>query len=404
MKKLLGILLSIIILSFNLCFFTACGGSDEVEPEYSNIYTYNDSMHWRNQLNGNGRTDVGEHVDNGTGTCSVCEYVIYQAVYANTWSFDSEYHWKAQTNGLGVKDKAKHVNNSGKCRTCAYYYDATEFLEFEKYKIGDIEGYMVTEILDEEFEEDKIFRHIEVPTHYQGEGDEAPLPVIAVGDGALSTGNINGKVYNTFRISSVKLNEGLLELRQWAFNNSNITELIIPNSVTNEQFHTWNSDVTGIIYNLCGGCQVKRFVIGDGIKVLGSYNFNKGYIKEVVLGNGLKRINPRAFYEIYSLEYLVIPASVNQIPEGTIEGSGNAAKAPHIKMFPDTATTKIFMEITKEEHDALLVEQRRRDLQGNILNPLPANSIGFVKGWSGNCPIYFKGEWHYDKNGKPIPN
>ena len=73
-------------------------------------------------------------------------------------------------------------------------------------------------------------------------------------------------------------------------------------------------------------------------------------------------------------------------------------------MFPDRVTPKIFMEITKAEHDALLVDQRKRDLQGNILDPLPNDAIGFVKGWSGNCPIYFKGEWHYNKYGKPVPN
>jgi len=296
--------------------------------------------------------------------------------------------------------KTSHQNDSGKCKFCDYYFDATEFLEFEKCTIGNVEGYMVTQILDEGLDTDCIYRHFEVPTHYKGENDSTPLPVISIGYGAFSYGYINGKTYNQIKIKSIKLNEGLLEIRDWAFKNSEITELVIPNSVTNEFFKSV-SGTYGTIYNVCGN-KLDRFETG-GIKVLGSYNFANG-TKEVILGNGLKTIMPRAFYEIYSLEYLVIPASVNKIPEGTVSVSDNYPKMAIIKMLPDRSTTKIFMEITKAEHDALLVDQRKRDLQGNVLDPLPENSVGFVKGWSGNNQIYFKGEWHYDENGKPTPN
>ncbi len=401
MKKILVLFLSLI---FSMCFIACSGGEDAVTPEYSNKYSYNDELHWRNQLNGNGRTDVSEHIDDGTGTCPTCKYVLYVASFANEWSFDDEYHWKEQTNGTGIKDKAKHVNDSGKCRYCAYYYDATEFIRFEKCTIGGVVGYRVMELLDEEYDEDYFYFNIEVPTHYQGEDDESPLPVISIGYGALGYGNINGTTYNQAKIKSVKLNEGLLEIRDWAFKNSDITELVIPDSVTNAYFRNTNMYKTyGTIYNICGGCPIKRFVVGDGIKVLYQYNFGNGVI-EVKLGNGLTTISPRAFYEVKTLDYLVIPASVNKIPEGTVDADDKTAKPPIIQIFPVGAPTKIFMEITKAEHDALLVDQRKRDLQGNILNPLPDDAIGFVKGWSGNCPIYFKGEWHYNKYGKPVPN
>jgi len=228
------------------------------------------------------------------------------------------------------------------------------------------------------------------------------LPVISIGYGALSYGDVNTFLYNEIKIKSIKLNEGLLEIQDWAFKNSDITELVIPNSVTNEHFRNqYSTNTYSTIYNICGGCPLKRFIMGDGIKILGAYNFGNG-VKEVKLGAGLQKINTRAFYEIYTLDYLVIPESLKFIPEGTIVGTGNTAKSPAIKLLPDRSPTVFYMEITKQEHDANLVPVYRRDLQGNILESL--HTTGFVTGWSGNNKVYFKGEWHYDKNGKPIPN
>lgn len=352
MKKLL-ILLLIIITAFSM---TACSGGDDDDggenntPKYSEIYTYNETTHWRNQTNGTGRTDVGEH-----------------------------------------------QNDRGKCSVCDYYYDATEYLEFRKYTLGNVTGYQVYSYLDEEF--DKPYLHIEVPKYYQGEDDAEPLPVISLRDAVFSTGTVNGRVYNYTRIKSIKLNEGLLEISQWAFKNSDITELVIPNSVTNEYFHTWGSTTTGIIYNLCGGCAIERFVIGNGIKVLGAYNFGNG-VKEVVIGSGVETIQQRAFYEVYSLDYIIIPASCKYIPESTVSG-GNYANVPLYRLLPASSKTVIYMEITKAEHDANVVPLRQRDSEGNILNPI---DYGFVEGWMGFNDIYFKGEWHYDDNGKPVPN
>jgi len=397
MKKLTTIVLTLII-AFTM---TACGGGEgNVTPEYAQKFTYDYETHWRAQTNGNGRTDVADHVDDGTGVCPVCKYIMYVNTNRNPFLYDDTMHWKRDSNGV-KSEEGYHVEDSGKCAVCDYYYDATEFLEFERCTINGVAGYRVAQLLEDGYDEDYIYRNIEIPAYYQGEGDEKPLPVISIGYGALSTGNVNGRVYNTFRISSVKLNEGLLEIRDWAFKGTDLTSLSLPNSCTNEFFkNSGTANTYGAIYNLCGN-RLDRFETG-GAKVLASYNFANG-TKEVILGDGLEQIKPRAFYEIYSLEYLVIPASVNKIPEGTVTGTGDYAKAPLIRMFPNGSATKIFMEITKQEHDALLLSQRKRDLQGNVLDPLPANTIGFVKGWSGNNPIYFKGEWTYNKWGKPEP-
>ncbi len=359
MKKLLAILLS--VLSFAL--LTACsgGGSDETQdttPKYSKTYSYNETHHWR-----------------------------------------------AQTNGDGMTEYELHSDRQGRCKCGGKYYDPTDYLDFEYYDInydGEPEGYMIVGYKDEEYGYNEIYLHYEIPTHYQGEDDDEPLPILAISYGAFGVGVINGTTYNSesVPIESIKLNDNLIEIRDWAFKGSGIEELIIPDSVTNEYYKSWGSNINSRIYNICGGCyKLKKVVIGNGLKALGSYNFSNS-MTEITLGSSLELIQPRAFYEIYNLEYIVIPESVNHIPEGSATG-GSYAQVPIISMFPITAKTVIFMEITKAEHDAMIIPLRQRDSEGKVLNP---STQGFVDGWSGNCKVYFKGEWHYDSNGKPVLN
>ena len=147
MKRFILLLLTF-ILTFTL---TACsGGGGEPLAEYSSTFSFDDEMHWRSQTNGTGSTDLGEHEDNGLGVCSVCGCVLYEINYASTFSFDDERHWRELPNGAGRTEEGVHteIEEGGKCATCNYYYDATEFLSFEKCKIGNVNGYRVIEMLD----------------------------------------------------------------------------------------------------------------------------------------------------------------------------------------------------------------------------------------------------------------
>jgi len=80
MKRFFCVIITAIILALNLCLFTACNGGENDSPEYSEIYSYNENLHWRNQLNGNGRTDVGDHI-NDRGKCNVCNYYFDASEY-----------------------------------------------------------------------------------------------------------------------------------------------------------------------------------------------------------------------------------------------------------------------------------------------------------------------------------
>ncbi|MBO7213961.1 MAG: leucine-rich repeat domain-containing protein [Clostridia bacterium] len=340
----------------------------------------------------NGGNDNGGNNDGGQPS--------NEPVYATEYSYDETHHWYPLISGEGEEkmEYAEHDNDKGKCYYCNYYFDCTHMLDFERCTLGGVKGYMITGFKDEDYF-GQTYVHYEIPKFYQGEGDNEPLPIISIGYGAFANGIVNGQIYNETPIESIKLHDNLLEIRDWAFLNSEITELIIPDSVTNE-YLTYRG--ASSIYNICGGCyKLKKFVLGNGIRNLLSYNFGSS-VEEVILGSSLKKIAPRAFYEIYDLKYLVIPASVNYIPEGSVtptSGNYEGISIPLVNMLPARAETVIYMEITKEEHDALVVPLRQRDpVTGAILDPI---DYGFVNGWSGNCKVYFKGEWQYNANGKP---
>ena len=314
-------------------------------------------------------------------------------VYATEYTYNETHHWKKLISGVGEekKDYAEHDNEQGKCE-CGKYFDCTHLLDFEKVTVDGIKGYRIVGYKDEDFFGNALYMHYEVPAYYQGPDDNKPLPVISIGYGAFANGVVNGITYNTVPIESVILKEGLLEIRDWAFKNAELTELIIPDTVVN----TFKG---GEIYNVCGGCyKLKRIDFGNGLKVLGSYNFGNS-VTEVILGSSFTTIKPRAFYEIYNLEYLVIPKAVTFVPEGSVS-SPNYQNVPLVMMFPaGVSKTKLCLELTKEEYQALLIPLRERDpVTGNILNPA---TYGFVIGWNGNCKVYFKDEWKYGANGKP---
>jgi hypothetical protein len=166
-----------------------------------------------------GGEEGGDDADNGKPR--------YEAEY----TFDETHHWREQINGYGKTDYEEHENDQGRCE-CGLYYDCTHMLDFQKVKLGDVEGYMVTGYKDEDYFGANLYLHYDVPTHYQGEDDEEPLPVISLGPGAFSVGTVNAVNYNDVPIFSVRLHEGLLEIQDWCFKGSEITELIIPDGVS----------------------------------------------------------------------------------------------------------------------------------------------------------------------------
>lgn len=347
MKKFISLILTLILSISVLPSLVACNEDKPQEPVYAEEFTYNETHHWKPQINGTGDPiEYGEHVNAKTG------------------------------------------KNVGKCK-CGYYFPCHN-LVYEKVTIDGIEGYKVIDY-DEDISPN--FYHVEVPKYYQNEDDVEPLPVISVGRYALSN---RGSGYGKCNIvlESIKLNEGIITLEEGAFCYSNIEDMIIPDSVKGRLVYT-------VMY-----CQnLKRVVVGNGVTSIYGYVFTGcTSLEELIIGNSVEEILPRNFIYVSTLKKVVLPASLVSIPETSLVGNTKEPEAQFVVF--DGANPDIFMYITKEELDNLTIPRKLRDEDGNFVNESDKEmtTYGYVYGWSGSSKIYFKDEWHYNSNGEPVPN
>ena len=369
MKRLFTLTLAIILSISCMSVFVGCNGEDEepAGPQYEETYTYDETHHWRNEINGEGYTDYGEHDD-----------------------------------------------DRGKC-ICGLYYDYTEYLTFERITekdkdaydfLGD--GYKITDFNGFEFDSPL---HIEIPATYQGEEDEEPLPVLMICDNVFSPSRSEGLI----AIESVKFNEGLTHIMHSSFAGSAITEVSLPDSMKYLQLNAF-----------AGNLDLKKFYSGNGLKGFRDYTFS-GCVKleEVILGENFREIRQRDFYGCKSLKQIVLPKSFVSIPEDSIGVPSTGIDVALIEAL--AGLSDVFFEISEAEYEALLIEPAKRDpltghrwysgtnkkgehVEGyfNIYNfkyVLWADTTyGIVKGCFGKAKLHFDGEWHYDEDGKPVAN
>ena len=350
MKRFLALILTLLTSFFTLSFVTACdfGGGDD-GPQYATEYTFNETHHYRKQLNGPGMTDYGEHKE-----------------------------------------------LSGKCRYCNYYYESPDIL-YRKITLNNVKGWEVYDY--EAFLGSN--EHVKVPAYYREDEDDDFLPVLSLAKNAFAF----TKGEDTFPIKSVSLPEGLKRIGQGCFGNSDLTELVIPDSV--------EGSITNVVIS---SVNIKRVVIGNGITELAGYNFAYcSQLEEVILGENVNKITQRNFYDCRSLKYLVVPESVKFIPESSIEvneGVGHSL----LQDFIEGGNPPIYLNIEKDEYDDLIrdplprgtvtLEREKNGVKYfvDIVNyPLASSVDGFSYGWSGSSLVYFKGEWRYNLQGKPEP-
>ena len=358
MKKLLSFVLILIISLSVLPALVACGDG---ESAYSEEYVFNDTHHWKPKLKGDGDpTDYGEHTN--------------------------------PQSGKGV----------GKCK-CGYYFPCHN-LVYEKTKINGKTGY---EVVDYDEDMSPNFYHVEVPKYHQELGDSEPLPVISVGDYALSNNKSSGKC--GVALESIKLNEGLLNVGNGAVCYSNIEEITIPNSVVGNLHYTFR------------GCSaLKKIVIGNGVTSIGGYTFqNVANCHTIIFGNSVKEIKPRSIMGCSELTTVVLPASLVSMPEGSHVDNAVGCE-PQTKIFPGSKIN-IFFQITRDELEERTIPLFARDDDGNLLNPdgtiahrviykndnyyqQSYTKYGLNANWNGLNKVYCIGEWYFDKNGVPVIN
>lgn len=380
MKKIFSCLLTLLTL---ICFvFTGCSNKDESGNNnnkndenliYSETYSYSDTHHWRNELNGKGRIDVGEH-----------------------------------------------VNDNGKC-VCGKYFDATKFFEFKQVNLDGVQGLGITKYRDLVTTDEatgavtteKVYEHLEIPTHYENANGEK-MRIIAIDAYVFANSQKNNPDGN-FIIKSVKFNEGLLRIGNGAFSGTDIEEVYIPDSVrggVNNGFSSWPT--SGGLYNTFSDCgNLKKAVIGNGVSHIEGYVFsNCNSLSEVVLGSNVVSIRQRAFYEAKALKDIVIPASVVSVPESSIYSEAVNKYVGLCCILP--YAENVYMEISKAQYKERSIKKRQRDvangwprdLTGIFVHPdnYIGTAFGFVEGWEGMAQLHFANEWRYDENGRPVAN
>lgn len=334
--------------------------------------------------------------------------VTQEPKYSEEYVFNDTHHWRVQTNGKGDPiDYEAHYNpknkGAGRCK-CGYYFPCHN-LVFEPTTVDGVYGYAVVD-----YDEDMYpnYYHVEVPKYYQGENDAEPLPVVLIGQSAFSNRSA-GKC--DIKIESIKLHEGLLRIDDFAFAGSALTEVVIPDSVKGT-----------LHYTFIGSIELTKIKIGNGITRIDGYTFhNLSKVKEIILGNSVREIMPRSFLGCWQLETVILPASLESIPEGTeAPQNGTTMPLPQYVIF-EKDFVKIFIQLTRDELNARTIPLFGRDSDGNLLNPdgsiahrvvnnngkyaqLTRTHWGINENWYGSNKVYCLGEWSYDSKGKPVVN
>ncbi len=373
----------LLLLTFVSTFFIGCGGGTiggdgEVTPEYASVYSYDESGHWYAQTNGSGRKGYESH-DNNLGRCKCGKYfetddLLYKLCY--------------------LVDENEEVIFDDETGKPTFYYSVAEYLGYGEADLHiEIPAYHYQPINYDEDSDD----YDEIIGEY---AEDKEYPVWNIEDYVFSP-----KQNSILTIESIKLNEGLRWIGGGAFSSTHIVELIVPNSVEGE------------LYNVCGGCiLLETVVIGDGVTALDGYCFSDcTMLKNVTIGKSVRHIRRRVFYCCKSLRGFVIPASVVSIPEYEIYSNAVKKYVKLVNIFEGGYAPDLFFEITEEEYNALILEPLpRNQFTGLTINPetgedIPYNQFvettyGIADGWCGVAKLYFKGEWHYDENGRPVAN
>lgn len=199
-----------------------------------------------------------------TKTCSLCGKSIVENetakldhIYSTSYSFDDTHHWYGCTGCDAEKDKSTHTpDDDGICTVCQTPISATPGVIYDVSADGTY-----AEVIGYEGTATKV----KIASEYNG------LPV--------------KNIYNN------------------AFMGKNITDVVIPDSVTS---------IGDLSFASC--TNLNSVVIGNGVTNIGYSAFSWcTNLNSLMIGNSVMSIGERAFYNCYSIGTLVIPDSVKTI-------------------------------------------------------------------------------------------
>lgn len=175
---------------------------------------------------------------------------------------------------------------------------------------------------------------------------------------------IDDRAFFYSSLESITINDGVTRIGDYVFSRSRLGSIVVPDSVTEIGTFAFStnilSEVTlgsglteiGRIFHQCG---IKEIVIPDSVTAIKEQAFEECYyLKKVVLGKGVKTVEPTAFFgcdqleefygdcvtedhryvvidgelvatALYGLTEIVIPAHVTKIARGACAKDGNFA-------------------------------------------------------------------------------
>ena len=129
-----------------------------------------------------------------------------------------------------------------------------------------------------------------------------PGCVLSIGERAFSNNRV---------LQNVILADGLQEIHKYAFCNSGLQTIRIPNSVTVlENFAFRDCD------------QLQEVSLGTGVETIADYSFsNCKKLNSVTLPEGVKALGNRAFSNCDTIEHIVVPDSLTDVADNAFSGT-----------------------------------------------------------------------------------
>ena len=232
MKKLLTILLALIL---SISVFSLVGCAPENEPEYAEVYSYDDSYHWRAQLNGDGYAEYEAHV-NEKGRCKCGKYYeCKELLYSNNGGY---------LTCLGDGDKGtfltyKHIEVPSYATYEGKTYPVVA-IERQAFDCELIESVKLNEGLlkigGEAFARTTKLKELIVPDSVTSYGTSMMWQAMGLEKFVFGNGckKVPGYMfYNCSNLKEVIINQGCEEIGVVAFtNNDKLPYVVIPQSVT----------------------------------------------------------------------------------------------------------------------------------------------------------------------------
>ena len=275
--------------------------------------------------------DADGYDENTCTKCSYTEKVNHVSARHNLgteYSYDKSFHWFA-CSACGAKESyAEHVtDDSGCCITCGQPLFETEGIIYDISQDGTY-----AEVIGYEGTATRVL----IASEYQG------LPVKS----------IYNEAFNNSNITAVTIPDSVTTIGSSAFYNCySLASVVIPNSVTtigvdafcwcynlaavyinsieswcNIGLYDYDSNPLYYAHNLyLNGELVKELIIPDSVTTIGSYAFYEcSSLTSVVIGDSVTTIGKSAFNNCYNLTSVVIGDSVTTIGENAFFNCNSA--------------------------------------------------------------------------------